>query len=181
VANITSYGCDISWSTGSGATSYNYTLIGMVTTPTTDNAVSSGSISFNNLTEGSPYTLVIRAINSHGVSISTTSITTIAATVAPDAPTSLSSSNITTTGFTISWTGALGVSQYSYSIDGQGVFADIDNTSITLKREASFTGTIWLTSGETMALSTGTSYDFIVTATNSIGSTASDTFSVTTL
>jgi len=182
VANITSYGFDVSWSTGSGATSYIYTLNGIVTTPTTDNALSSSSISFNNLIESQNYILVIKAINSHGVSISITNVTMLAATAAPDAPASLSSSNITTTGFTVSWTGALGVSQYLYSIDGEGVFADIDPSN-TLNRYASFTGTIWLAYGDgrTMTLSSGTSYDVIVTAMNTFGSTDSATFTVTTL
>lgn len=181
VANITPYGCDVSWSSGSGATSYIYTINGIVCTPSTDNALSSSSISFNNLIENMTYTLVIKAINNHGTSISSTSLTMPTATEAPTAPENLSSSNITTTGFTVSWTGAIGVNMYIYSIDGTQVFADLDSSTPIPKREASFTGTIWLPSGGTMTLSSGTSYDVIVTASNSIGLTSSATLTVTTL
>jgi hypothetical protein len=64
--SVTSSGFTVTWSGGSGATSYTYTLDGASATPSTDNGVSSSSATFTGLTPSTTYALVVTAVNSAG-------------------------------------------------------------------------------------------------------------------
>ena len=75
------------------------------------------------LTGSTAYTVTITATNSGGSTASTGLLVTTA-TAAPTAP-SLTAANVTTTGFTVNWTGFTGATSYSYSISpGRGLDAN---------------------------------------------------------
>ena len=161
VSNTSINAFTVSWSGGLTATSYTYTLNGSLVTPSIDNGVASKTARFTGLTAGTTYSLSIGAVNLAGSTPGNISITT-----APTAPTSLASSEITSTSFKISWSGGLAATSYSYTLNGSSVTPSINNG--VASRNATFTG-----------LTFGTAYNVSVTAINSSGS-SSGTLSVTT-
>ena len=70
-SSVTSSGFTVTWSGGSGATSYTYTLDGATVTPSTNNGVSSSSATFTGLTQSTTYAVVVTAVNSAGSTPST--------------------------------------------------------------------------------------------------------------
>ena len=158
ISSVTAVSFVGSW-TGVGATSYTITLNGTAVTPT----VSNNSASFTSLLPNTSYTLAVTAINSTGSSpsssVSTTTLTS------PTKPTALSAS-ITSSSFTVSWTGGTDVSSYTYLLNGSP-FTPTDN-GIT-SQTATFLG-----------LSELTDYTCRVIAQNSYGTAASDILSVKT-
>jgi hypothetical protein len=160
-SSISITGFTISWTGGATATSYSYTLNGSSITPSNDQGLISRTATFTGLTGGTTYAVIVSAINSYGSTASNSfNVSTI-----PEGPTSLNSTNISTAGFTVNWSGATGATSYTYTIDG------------TTKVPASSTST----SATFTGLSAGTSYAIIVTAINASGSTASSSFSILTL
>ncbi len=161
VSNTSINAFTVSWSGGLTATSYTYTLNGSLVTPSIDNGVASKTARFTGLTAGTSYTLSIGAVNVAGSTAGNVSIIT-----APSAPTSLASSEITSTSFKISWSGGLAATSYSYTLNGSSVTPSVDNglTSGT----ATFSG-----------LTAGTSYTVLINAVNASGS-SSGTLSIST-
>jgi hypothetical protein len=160
-SSISRNGFTISWTGGATATSYSYTLNGSSRTPSNDQGLISRTATFTELSGGTTYAVIVTAINSYGSTASNSfNVLTI-----PEEPTSLNSTNITTAGFTVNWSGANGATSYTYRID-----------SVT-KLPASSTST----SATFTGLSAGTSYAIIVTTVNASGSTASSSFSILTL
>ena len=87
---------------------------------------------------------------------------------APTAPVLNAATSITSTGFSISWTGATGATSYTYTLSpstGYTVF-----TYKTVAKTGSFTG-----------LSTGIAYSLTIAAVNAGGSTVSNPITVTTI
>jgi hypothetical protein len=165
-SSITASSFTISWSGGTGATSYTYTNNGSSITPSSDQGVASKTATFSGLTAATPYSIVVNATNSSGTtSSSSISVTT---TNAPSQPTGLSSSNVTTTGFTISWSNGNPATSYSYTLNGASVTPSSDQG--VSSKTATFSG-----------LSSNTSFNVIVTAINADGSSASSPFTVITL
>jgi hypothetical protein len=85
-------------------------------------------------------------------------------TFSPTQPTSLSSSVITDTEFTINWTGGLNATSFTFTLNGSSATPTYISNNI-----ATFTG-----------LNSGTQYAVIITAVNSLNSSASNSFNVTT-
>ena len=155
-----------SWTGGTGATSYTYTLNGFAVTPYTDNGISSKTATFTGLTPSTPYTLVVRATNTTGSTASaTTSITTL---IAPPTTLVISVSSVTNTSFVANWTGAVGATSYTYMLNGNAAVPSVNNGLSS--KSITFTG-----------LTASTQYTFVVTATNSTNSTSSVETTVTTL
>ena len=156
----------VSWSGGAGATSYTYSLNGTATTPFTDNGLASQSATFSGLSANTSYDIIVTAVNNGGSSSS--SATTVSTLVnIPSQPTSLASSAITSSGFTVSWSGGSSATSYTYSLNGTAATPSTDNG--VASQSATFSG-----------LSANTSYSVIVTAVNAAGSTASNSLNVTT-
>ena len=83
-------------------------------------------------------------------------------------PTSITNSaptSITSSGFTVNWTGGTGATSYTYTINGSAA-----TPSSSTSQSATFTG-----------LAANTGYSVIVTAVNNGGSTPSSSLSITTL
>jgi len=152
---ITSTSFTLTWSGGTGATSYTYTNNGSSISSSNDQGVANKTVSFSGLSAGTTYSIVINATNSSGTtSSSSISVTT---TNPPSQPTNLTSSSITTTGFTISWANGDIATSYIYKFNGSPVTASTDNGIAS--KSATFTG-----------LTTNTSYSVTVTAVNGNGS-----------
>jgi hypothetical protein len=154
-------GFTVNWSGGSGADSYTYTLNGSAATPSSSTATSA---TFTSLAANTAYSVIVTAVNTTGSTPSSSlSVTTLIA--APTQPTDISGSNITSSGFTVNWTGGTGATSYTYTLNGSAATPSSSTAS-----SATFTGR-----------AAGTTYSVIVTAVNSTGSVVSTALSVTTL
>jgi len=160
-SSITQTGFTLNWSGGAAATSYTYTFNGSPVTPISS-SVSNKTATFTGLTAGTPYAIIITSVNSFG---STPSSSTNIPTV-PSQPTSLTSSAVTSSGFTISWSGGTGATSYTYVNNSSSIVPSSDQG--VSNKTATFTG-----------LSEGVTYNIVVNATNSSGSTSSSSISVT--
>ena len=156
----------VSWQGGIAATSYTYSLNGMLTTPANDSGVRSLSARFTDLSENTLYTLIITANNSKG-SISSKQFTVTTRGVPPFLL-NMTSSNITSSSFKISWTGGDGVTGYSYSMNGSPVIPHEDKG--LLSNYAVFNG-----------LLPNSSYVIFVSATNTNGTITSQPLVIRTL
>jgi hypothetical protein len=107
---------------------------------------------------------VVTAINTGGQANSFP-ITVTTLLEPPTALTDVSSNSITTTGFTLTWSGGQGAESYSYELNGSPVTPSADNG---------------LTNSASFAVSPDTSYTVVITATNSGGSTSSSPYTLTT-
>ena len=164
--SITPTGFSLTWSGGQGATSYSYELNGTAVTPSVDNGVSSKSATFTGLTVDTSYTVLITAINNGG-SMTSSPFTVSTLLEPPTALTDVSSNSITTTGFTLTWSGGQGAELYSYELNGSPVTPSANNG--VSSNSATFS-----------QLTPNTSYTIIITATNIVGSTSSS-YTVSTL
>jgi hypothetical protein len=154
-SSITNTGFKVDWLGGSSINQTvisSYTINGSSTTPITSDI---GTATFGSLT-GPIWNLIITATNALGSVISTT--TTLAA---PSAITVITTSSITSSGFTIGWSG--GVSTYpigttSYTINNLPVTPTTSGVGIA-----------------TFSSLTGLSWTLIITATNAVGLVTSTT------
>jgi alpha-tubulin suppressor-like RCC1 family protein/chitodextrinase len=147
-AGITISGFTVSWTASTdniGVTGYEVFLNGV-----TQNTVTTNSKVFSGLASGTTYTVTVRARdaagNWSGLS-SPLSVPTPADTVAPSAPTALVSSNITTSGFTLTWAAAtdnVGVTGYEVFLGGtsQGVTTTTSKVFTGLSAGASYSVTV---------------------------------------
>lgn len=157
----TTTGFTVTWSNGTGATSYNYYINSVLTTPATDNGISANNAVFTGLTLASQYTVIVQAINTNGTSNSNS----IRLFTQPNQPTNLSSSNVSTTSFTITWTAITGLTNLVYTLNGQTTTPSSSTTT-----SAIFTG-----------LLTNVSYTVIITNINGSISNPSAPLVVTTV
>lgn len=158
-SGITSTGFVISWPLDTNVTSYSYTLDGVTATPSSS---TSTSATFTDKIPNTPYEVIVTAINNGGNTASNTlSVTTLRS--APTAPV-ISTSAITSTGFTITWALDTNVTSYTYTLDDATATPSSSTTT-----SAIFTG-----------LLPNTSHTIRITATNNNGSANSNTLSVTT-
>lgn len=168
-SNVTETSATLSWTAATdnvGVTSYEVFKNG-----TSIGSTSNTSFEVTGLTAGQTYSMTVKAKDAAGnVSLASTahSLTT-ADTTAPSTPNGLSSSNITYTGFTVSWTAAsdnVGVTSYEVYLDGS-------NEPV---------GTTSGTSFNVTGLNASTAYSVTVKAKDGAGnaSSASSSLSVTT-
>ena len=169
-SSTSSSGFTISWSGGSGADSYTYTLNGNAATPSSPSSLlgTATSATFTGLSASTAYSVIVTAVNNTGSAVSNPlSVTTLIA--APTQPTDLSNNTITSSGFTISWSGGTGATSYTYTLNGSAATPSSPSSLLGTATSATFTG-----------LSASTTYSVIVTAVNSTGSVVSTPLSVTT-
>ena len=128
--DITSYLITLSWTGGQYATSYAYEMNGYYITPDINNGLTGKTVTFLNLNAKTSYTLLVTAINSIGNTdaipfvVSTNDIPPPPAVVAI---TSVITSSITTTGFTVNWSGGDNSTSYTYLLNGRATTPSTDN------------------------------------------------------
>ena len=159
ISNLTTTSVQIDWSGGDGVTSYSYSMNGSRVTPSIDNGLLSNFVVFTELASNRTYVIVVIAENTYG-STSSSPITLTTLIALPTQPNALTPSPITPSGFTIGWTGGVGSTSYSYTLNGSPVTPSIDNGMTA--QTATFT-----------LLQPSTSYTLIITSTNSTGSISS--------
>ena len=163
-SSITDSSFVASW-TGSGATSYTYTLNGATRAPSVDNGLTAKSATFSNLSGGTSYTLIVTAVNAGGQAASAGS--TITTLIAPPTAPIVSASSITYNSFVASWTGS-GANSYTYTLNGSAATPSTDNGLAS--KSITFTD-----------LSGDTGYTLVVTAINAGGQVPSTALVVRTL
>ena len=161
-ANVTYNQFSVTWTGGTGATSYIYTIGGQPVTPA---STGTNSATFTGLAATTSYTVTVTAANSAGSSPVSTALTVTTLVAPPTAPVLLPFTNIGGYGFTANWSGAVGATSYTYSVNG--VAATPTSTSTN---SATFGG-----------YSLGAVLPVIITATNAGGSVSSSAATVTLL
>jgi hypothetical protein len=152
---------------GSAITNYKYSTDGTNYTALSP-ADSSSPITISGLTNGTSYTIYLKAVNANGDSSASSSVTVTPSTT-PSAPTSLSATtgdSQATISFTAGSDGGSAITNYKYSTDG---------TNYTALSPTDATTPITIS-----GLTNGTSYTIYLKAVNSNGdSSASSSVSVT--
>jgi hypothetical protein len=167
-SNVTSSEFTISWSGGDGATSYIYTIDGVIATPSVDNGLAEKSATFQELNPETTYTIsVTAAIQIYNNESEPFIVTTISDQTAPSAITNLACDNISSDFFTVNWGGGDGATSYTYTLNGEEVTPSDDGG--VASKIARFNG-----------LASGTTYILVVTAVNGSLTTSSDPLSITT-
>ena len=162
-SSITPYGFTVNWTGGNGASSYQYTLNDVSTVPSSNNGLANNSAVFTELIPETSYSLVVIAYNSRGDTVSSSPF--IIETL-PGSPTPFRNivfSSITTTGFTVSWSGGDAADSYSFTIDSEVAIPSITPAPGLSSKSAVFDG-----------LNAEITYYFIITATNNEGTTSTD-------
>jgi subtilase family serine protease len=161
------------WSTSSGATSYDLyeweisreVLVGTY-------SASATSATLGSLAASNSYSFQLVAVNSAGTApsswVSVTTLATGQTVAAPSAPASVTASALSSTQVSLSWSASSGATSYS-------VYQDVNGDSALVG-----TYTAGTTSATISALSPATRYIFDVVAANSAGSAASRWVAVST-
>lgn len=159
-SNVSSRGVTLTWSGGNGSgwggvrpLAYIYTFNGVAVKAYEDYGPEYNFATFTGLNPNTTYNVVISAVwSGNGTRTTNLSFTTLMVPIS-----SLSSSAVTTSGFTINWVGGTGATSYSYTLNNNPVTPSTDNG--VSGNNAVFTG-----------LSAATTYVVTVTATNAFGS-----------
>jgi hypothetical protein len=160
VSYITKNSFIVTWLGGTGATSYSYTLNGTNMTPESQ---TNNAAAFIGIIPSTNYTLIITAISASDSQTSRSK--TVKTLPNPPTPFIVSIGTITYESFIASWTGGVGATVYSYTLNG-----------------IPFTPTSQTTQSATFTeLSTLTSYTLIITAVNLGGETSSYPITMTTV
>ncbi|MCD9022163.1 fibronectin type III domain-containing protein [Cohnella silvisoli] len=148
-STITSTGWTQTWTAVTGASGYNVYVDGVKVNGASP--ISGTSYNVTGQTSGTTFSVTVTAVNGsgEGAASSTDSVTTI-----PSAPTGLSSSAHSTTGWTQTWTAVTGASGYNVYIDG-----------VKVNGASPINGTTYDVTGQTP----GTTYSVTVTAVNASG------------
>lgn len=118
-SNLSSTGFKINWQAVNDATNYNLYINGSYI-----NSVASTFYDISNLNPNTTYSVQLTSVNSAGESPRSTAInvtTTAPPLAVPSSPTGLTSSNITSSGFTLNWQSVNGATSYLISINGNPV------------------------------------------------------------
>jgi titin len=169
--SVTSSAVTLNWTPPGSQTGYhiyrstdgtNYTLVGTL-------AAGATTWSDTSVAPGTTYSYDIGAFNSTGETTSAaTSVTTLVA--APNAPASITFTNITTTAITLNWSASTGETGYH-------IYSTTNGVNYTLVATASSSDTTWTATG----LNVGTTYGFEVGAFNAGGETVSSPAGTSTL
>ena len=152
---------------GSAITNYSYSTDGTTFTPFSP-AQTTSPLRVTGLTNGTPYTISVKAINAIGSSVASTSVTVTPAVTVPTAPSLSATAGNTSASiaFTQGSNGGSAITNYSYSTNG---------TTFTPFSPAQTTSPLTIT-----GLANGTPYTISIKAINAIGSSvASATVAVT--
>lgn len=116
LSNIGQTSFQVSWTGGTRATRYAYTLNNISTLPSNDQGVRNQYAQFINLSSGDTYTLSISAYNLSGTSYSKEVSFQL---LVPTKPVPTIISCISLTSVSLYWTGGIGATKYLYSINGE--------------------------------------------------------------
>lgn len=161
-SSVTNNAFTVNWSSVTGATSYTYTLNGILVTPTTS---TSTSATFTNQLVGTNYTVIVTAVSASG---STPSAPIVITTLGPSQPTNPQVTGMTTTGFTLIWSGGSGATSYNYLLNNIPIIPSTDNGVST--NSAIFT-----------TLNSGTNFTIVVQAVSSGYTNSSSQITTNTL
>ncbi len=170
-SSISTSGATISWSAITGASSYTLQRSSSSSFTTIDSSLSGivgTSTSVSGLSSGTTYYYRLYAVNSTGLSSASNTVTLLTL----PSTTTISTTSITSSGFTLNWTSVTGASSYIYQRSTDASFTTID---------ASLSG-LSGTSTSITGLSSGTTYYYRMYAVNSSGQgSASNSLTVLTL
>lgn len=164
ISSITPSSFVASWTGGTNATSYTYTLDGLTVTPSIDNGMTTKTATFSNLLAAKTYSFVVNPTNAGGPTPTTKSVTTLIAY--PTVP-AITITALADTSFTVSYS-STGASSYSYLLK---------KGTVTVVTTPSISGSTATYSG----LTSLTEYTLVITGTNTTGSTNSAATPITTL
>jgi len=159
ITNALPNGFTVNWDSASGATSYLYSLNGIITLPQADQGTTHGYATFTNLVPNLDYTIIVIAVNTGGQTPSDPFV----AQTAPTQVSGLSAGNIGAFTFTLSWSAAAGATSYDYQITPAA------------------TVIISGTTAQVSNLSPITQYTVSIIANNAFGGTTSPSINITTL
>ena len=181
LSSLTGTGATVTWSGGSGATSYRCQIYSSASsnmsspstvsqTPLSSTTVTSPQAFTFTATGGLYYGAIITAVNAGGSTASSIS-TGFLYTVPPVAPTSVSLSSLTGTGATVTWSGGSGATSYTCQIYSSAS-SNMSSPSTVSQTPLSST-TVTSPQAFTFTATGALYYGAIVTAVNAGGSTAS--------
>jgi len=155
---------------GSALTNYQYSTDGGSTFSAFSPAVTTSPVTITGLSNGSTYSVMLKAVNVVGNSPASSALSVIMPAGAPSAPSALSSSvsgNTATISFTAGANGGSAITNYQYSTDGGSTFS-------------AFSPAVTASPVTISGLSYGSTYSIVLKAVNSAGnSTSSSALSVT--
>ena len=156
---------------GSAITNYEYSTDGGTNWVTPSPAVTSSPITITGLSNGTTYTVKLRAVNAVGTSAASSSVTAAPQAVAPSAPTALAATRgdaSISIAFTAGANGGAAISNYEYELNGSGTWVAFSPAQTSSPVTIS-------------SLTNGTAYTVKLRAVNTAGSGAasSATSSVT--
>jgi hypothetical protein len=156
-SETTTTGFKISWTPGTGATSYTFTVNGSPVTPT----IVGNTATFTGLSPSVSYSIVVISVKG-GLSSPSAAFDATTSEPPPTTPVVIQTAD-TNTSVTIAWTGGVGATSYSFTLDGAAATPTVNGSTATFTE-----------------LATDTEYTIVVTATNSFGSTPSAGFTALT-
>lgn len=136
LSNLTKNSFDLAWTGGRGALSYTFTRNGAYISPSTDLSLFNQTATFTNLLPDllNSEQIVVIATNTLGSSYSLPYTLVLPPTI----PENLTVVNQSAAGFTLSWTGAIGATRYTYSRNGNPITPTTDDALVS--RMVIFTG-----------------------------------------
>lgn len=157
---------------GSAITNYEYSTNGGTSFTAFSPADTASPVTINGLTNGTTYSVKLRAVNIMGHSAASSTLSVAIPAVVPFAPSSLTSSGVGTKSFNLSFTpgstGGSAITNYQYSVDGGATFT-------------AFSPAVTSSPVTISGLSNGTTYSVVLKPVNAVGSGASSaSLSVTT-
>jgi len=157
---------------GSAITNYEYSTNGGTSFTAFSPADSASPVTITGLSNGTTYSVKLRAVNAMGHSAASATLSVVVPAVVPVAPSSLTSNNVGTKSFRISFspgsTGGSAITNYEYSLNGGSTFT-------------AFSPAVTSSPVTISGLSNGTTYSVILKAVNAVGVGASSAaLSVTT-
>ena len=181
VSSLTGTGATVTWSGGSGATSYTVQMYSSSSSnmsspsvvsqsPTSNTSVTSPQAFTFTATNALYYGAIVTAVNAGGSTASSMS-TGVLYTVPPVAPTTVTLSSLTGTGATVAWSGGSGAASYTVQIYSSSS-SDMSSPS-TVSQSPTSSTSVTSPQAFTFTASSGLYYGAIVTAVNAGGSTAS--------
>lgn len=118
-SNVTSSSFSLTWNASAGATSYDVQVRPNGGSWSTYNVTSTG-FNATGLASSTTYNAQVRANNSAGSSSYSTPINVTTLLAIPSVPSGLSTTNITTSGATLSWSASAGATSYDVQVRPQG-------------------------------------------------------------
>jgi len=160
VTNLTTTSFDLEWTGGVGALSYTFTRNGVFMSPSTDDSLYDKKVKFTNLLPDllNGEQIVVIATNTLG---STYSLP-YTLLLPPTRPDNLTVVNQSAAGFTLTWTGGIGATSYTFSRNGSPITPTTNDSLVS--RMVIFTG-LNLLEGDSIVI---TAFNNFPTGTSSL-------------